>query len=75
MGDLRVSRSNNCVVQSIAERLLGSNIVREIKLNYLIYELVVVGFYNGWSPFVIGGVSACLLCGSEPIFGIDARIM
>ncbi len=34
---------------------------------------VVVSFYDGWSPFVIGGVSTRLSCGSEPIFGIDAR--
>jgi hypothetical protein len=74
VGVLRVSRINNCVVQSIAERLLGSNIVREIELNYLVYKLLVVGFYDGWSPFVIDGASARLSCGSETIFGVDARI-
>ncbi len=73
MDVLRVGRSNDCVVQSVSERLLGSIIVGEIK-HYLVYELVVVGFYDGWYLFGIGGVSACLSCGSEPIFGIDAHI-
>ena len=73
MGVLRVGRSNVCVVQSVSERLLGSIIVGEIKC-YLVYKLVVVGFYDGWSPFVIGGISARLSCGSEPILGIDACI-
>ncbi len=70
----RVGRSNDCVVQTVPERLLGSIIVWEIK-RYLVYELVVVGFYKGWSPFIIGVAGARLSCGSEPIFGIDARIM
>jgi hypothetical protein len=71
---LRVGGSNDCVVQSVPERLLGSIIVGEVK-SYLVYELVVLGFYHGWSPFVIAGARARLSCGSEPIFGIDARIM